>query len=158
MRRDFIASALSSDLEDCILWPYAVRKTTGYGAHSAIVEIAGERKKRNFDAHRYVCEAAHGKPARGFEAAHRCGIKLCVNPRHLYWATHEENMQDAKAHRKLVGGGASRQKLFAEQISEIASSPHSILYFAKRYDMEPSHIAKVRRVAREKAVANQTNG
>lgn len=39
----------------------------------------------------YDARWADGSPR---EAAHRCGNRLCCNPRHLYWATADENRRD----------------------------------------------------------------
>lgn len=33
----------------------------------------------------------------GYHACHRCGVRLCVNPWHLYWGTPEENRRDRYA-------------------------------------------------------------
>jgi hypothetical protein len=124
---------------ECILWPFAVRKSSGYGAHSTT------GPQRNIDAHRYVCTLAHGAPGDGAEAAHRCGNKLCVNPNHLYWADHQTNMQDAKRHGTMRGGGRWRQRLFAPQIADICTSGQSLLALAEKYNSDASYIGRVRR-------------
>jgi hypothetical protein len=141
-RDDFIADVLTSRTDDCIAWPFAVRKSSGYGAHST--RKAG--KKRNYDAHRFVCSEAHGSPPPGMQAAHSCGNKLCVNPKHLYWATAKENLQDAKRHGTLRGGGRYRQRFFEAEIQHIVSSPQSIIELAKQYNTDPAYIGRLRRV------------
>ena len=141
-RADFIAGLLCSDACECIEWPYAVRKSNGYGAYSY-------RKRGNqyhVDAHRFVCEAAHGAPADGDQAAHKCGNKLCVNPSHLYWADAFTNMADAKKHGTLRGGGRYRQRFFEEQIADIRSSTESLLALAAKYDSDVSYMGRIRRM------------
>ena len=54
-REQFIADALASDTTECILWPFAVRASTGYPAHNFSVDGV----KTSVDGHRYVCERAH---------------------------------------------------------------------------------------------------
>lgn len=74
--------------EACIVWPYA-RMQSGYA-------FCGGKP-----ASREVCIAAHGPPPfNGAEAAHSCGRghEGCVNPHHLRWATHSENMLDRREH------------------------------------------------------------
>lgn len=55
--------------------------------------------QKMISVHVEVCEAFHGpKPFPGAEAAHRCGTRRCINPEHLRWATHKENMEDTVLH------------------------------------------------------------
>ncbi len=119
------------------MWPFAVRKSSGYGAYDA--------HGKNCDVHRYVCTIVHGNPDDGMQAAHRCGNKLCVNPKHLYWADPLTNMADAKAHGTLRGGGRYRQKLFDKEITEILNSSESLLSLGDRFGMDPAYIGKLRR-------------
>lgn len=140
-RSEFIAAALFSEMEECILWPFAVRKSSGYGAYSE--KSGGETI--NHDAHRFVCRAAHGDPEKAQQAAHKCGNKLCINPKHLYWASPLENMQDAISHRTLKGGGRYRQKIFETDAVEIANSNESYSVLASRYGVDTAYIGKVRR-------------
>lgn len=141
LRDDFVALALVSDTDSCIMWPFAVRKSSGYGAHNT-----PRPEKRNVDAHRHVCTLAHGvAPTNLHEAAHACGWKLCINPKHLSWQLHIINMADAVNAGTLRGGGRGRQRLFAREREYIKSSGKSLLVLASEFDMEPSHIGRVRR-------------
>lgn len=141
-RADFIDDALSSDTDDCLTWPFAVRKSSGYAAHS----IRTNGKEKNVDAHRFVCLAAHGLPDENLDAAHSCGNRLCVNPKHLYWATKKQNLEDAKRHGTLRGGGRYRQKIFGSDIIDICKSAESHLKVAAKYGVDPSYIGRIRRV------------
>lgn len=142
-REQFIADALSSDIGECILWPFAVRKSSGYGAHS--FRRAG--KKGNLDAHRYVCELAHGQaPTRWYQAAHSCGNKLCINPRHLRWAFPTDNMTDAIEHGTLRGGGRYRQRFFEEHIADICTSGESLSRLAEKYGSDVPYIGRLKRL------------
>lgn len=83
------------DGEECLMWPFS---KDGYG-YGTVNPRGGERK-----AHRLMCSIVHGPPPTPkHEAAHSCGNGHlgCVSPRHLRWATREENMAD----RLLHGGG-----------------------------------------------------
>lgn len=44
-------------------------------------------------------------PARPLELAHRCDNRVCVNPDHLFVATHAENMADCKAKGRYARTG-----------------------------------------------------
>jgi len=124
-----------------VIWPFAIRKSSGYPAYS--YRLNG--KQNNADAHRFVCELAHGIPTGGYQAAHKCGVQLCVNPSHIYWATPAQNASDAKLHGNLKGGGRYRQKIFAPELLEIRASPLSYLALGMKFGVAPSYIGKLRR-------------
>ena len=109
---DFADAAVLSNTDECIIWPFTTQ--AGYGA------LKKPRDRKNYAAHRYVCEQAHGKPADGLHAAHSCGVRRCVNPRHLRWATHSENMKDRLIHGTHDRGERHKgHKLTQEQVNEI---------------------------------------
>lgn len=80
---------------ECIPWPFG-RAATGYGH----VSFAGKQHT----AHRIICEKVHGPAPLNCEVAHSCGNPSCVNPSHLRWATHIENMADKVIHGTYTVG------------------------------------------------------
>lgn len=83
---EFIAEAIASDTDDCIVWPFSVN-AGGYGL------IRDQR------AHVVVCEAVHGKRPEGLWACHSCvSQRDCINPRHLRWDTPQADMADRARH------------------------------------------------------------
>ncbi len=91
LREKFVHEvAVSYQGNDCLIWPYGKGKP-GYG----MVCIDG----KNRSAHRLVCELVHGKPESGsLDVRHKCGVRACVNPRHLEWGTRKQNMEDKVRH------------------------------------------------------------
>lgn len=84
--------------DSCLTWPYARNPVSG----QAIIAVRGKRRI----ASRVVLELTCGlPPAPHYEAAHTCGKghEGCVNPSHLAWKTHVENLAD-----KLVHGTHNR--------------------------------------------------
>lgn len=93
--------AVVFDGDECLPWPFQI-STEGYGRLEA-----GKKKKI---ASRYICELAHGiAPTPKHEAAHNCGNKVCVNPKHLRWATRQENEDDKIIHGVQRGRPARSQ-------------------------------------------------
>lgn len=45
-------------------------------------------------AHRFVYESLVGPIALGMDLLHKCDVKLCVNPEHMYQGTDYDNAQD----------------------------------------------------------------
>lgn len=94
-----------------------VRQPNGYGR----VSIDGQYRR----AHLYACEAAHGpRPVGKSDAAHSCGERMCINPRHLRWASRSENEQDKVAHGRSNRGGerSGAARLTPESVRAIRES------------------------------------
>lgn len=80
--------------ESCWIW-HGCKDGAGYGYVSAM--------SRPVSAHRIAYVIAHGSIPKGLEICHRCDTPLCVNPDHLFAATHEENMRDMHAKGRAPG-------------------------------------------------------
>lgn len=115
-RKRFIASAIAYEGDDCLLWPFS-NNGNGYPRYS-------DGKKKRY-AHRNVCEAVYGHPpGERAETAHSCGNGHlgCITPKHLRWATRQENIDDMRAHGTILEGEKNpRSKLTKDEVAEIRS-------------------------------------
>lgn len=132
--------AVPHESEDCLLWPFG-RTVEGYGRIRC-----GSLQTR---AHRVVCEIAHGPPPYGMtHAAHRCGIPLCVNKRHVRWATPLENAADTIGHGMCPRGERNgKAKLTKKDVHAIRQSPLRNKDLSKIFNVDPSAISHIRRGA-----------
>lgn len=136
--RDFIENAILSSTETCIVWPFRIKN--GYG----VVQIDGVDKF----AHRIVCEAAHGAPFQGANAAHQpivCANRRCINPKHLRWATAQENQRDKFIDGTVFRGAqVSGAKLSELDIIEIRASRESHSSLGRRFGVSHQTIRYAR--------------
>lgn len=99
---------MSIDSDECAIWPYGVT-TSGYGS----ISINDHAKA----VHVIACEKGNGrKPSPELHAAHSCGVRRCVNPRHLRWATAAENIADQLVHGTRPRGDTHwRRRVLADR-------------------------------------------
>lgn len=122
----------------CLLWPFP-SNTKGYGVTRF--------RERSVAASRIMCILAHGEPASpDLESAHSCGNSLCVNPRHLRWATSLENNHDKYEHgTSNTGSRNPMAKLNEEVVAEIRSLSGQISQraIARRFGVSDGTISMV---------------
>lgn len=83
----------------CIIW-------TGYADKDgyAIACVSDGNVKKNRKVHRLVYEQAYGEIPEGMLVCHRCDVRSCVNPDHLFLGTHMQNVRDMWSKNRWKAG------------------------------------------------------
>lgn len=119
---NFWARVDASDPHSCWLWTGNIdrRRSDGYGRMS--IPGMGRTCK---PAHRILWVIANGKDIPdGLCVCHRCDVRECVNPAHLFLGTQEDNMHDMREKKRArtserVGEKNTRAKLTEAHVKEI---------------------------------------
>lgn len=128
----------------CWLWTQALA-AGGYGA----MRFAG----KNTRAHRGSFETFHGlKLPSTVDVCHRCDVRLCVNPDHLFAGSRADNMADCSSKGRirtpaLRGDESPNSKLTAAAVLAIRADARCASEVAADYGVTKSNISCIRRRA-----------
>jgi hypothetical protein len=81
--------------DSCWLWTGRLQPS-GY----ALITV----KQKGRSVHRLAWEVANGPIPDGLFVLHRCDVRHCLNPAHLFLGTHGDNMRDMFAKRRDPAG------------------------------------------------------
>lgn len=98
------------DENGCWMWQ-GKTKTGDYGTLSI--------NHKTTMVHRLSYEMHKGEIPEGLMVCHKCNVKLCINPDHLYVGTHNDNMRDMADSDVMKGEANPKSILTQSQVVEI---------------------------------------
>jgi len=128
----------------CWLWAGSLNGA-GYGM------LKNSRKKTEYRAHRLSWMINKGPIPNGMCVLHRCDVRCCVNPDHLFIGTHLDNMADRTAKGRDIlcrninirGEKHGKSKLTEKQVTEILASRKPKTILATLYGVNYSTIWRI---------------
>ncbi len=99
----------------CVLWTGTARPS-GYG----YITLGSRMGNQKIAAHRASWELHNGPIPDSLCVLHRCDVRLCVAPEHLFLGTNADNTADMIAKgRQAIGEKSGLAKLTQEQVRQI---------------------------------------
>ena len=123
----------------CWVWMGCTTKA-GYGL------AMSNRRGKLTSAHRVAYEAFKGEIPAGMVIAHACDNPLCVNPDHLWLATHKQNSEDmVQKNRQAAGEKCGKSKLKQDQVDFIRQSKLSNRKLGAMFGVSHANIGYIKR-------------
>ena len=129
----FMAKVEKIPFTDCWIWSGAL-KPNGYG------DMLYEGRTQT--AHRVSYQLFVGEIAKNLDICHKCDVRHCVNPLHLFAGTRKQNMEDAVSKNRMK---KSRAKLTQQQANEIKELSIPNYLIAKKYDVSQNIICNLKK-------------
>jgi hypothetical protein len=135
------ASSIPEPNSGCLLWTSSV-DTVGYGRF--------RHRRKNYSAHRAAWEVARGPIPSGLHVLHKCDVRSCLNPDHLFLGTHQDNMRDrnekGRARGKVSRGSDNWcAKLNDDAAREIYTRAGLQREIARAFGVEQSVVSRIKR-------------
>ena len=135
---DYFWAKVEESPTGCWLW--TGKKDYGYGR----VGINGQL----YRTHRASAVDAKGDIPKGMFVLHTCDVRACVNPEHLYYGSHSDNMNDmVNRGRAAVGERHNSSKLTNEDVLTIDRLAQSGQYthseIADMFDTSRANVSSI---------------
>lgn len=99
------------------------------------------------EAHRLGWEEKNGPIPVGMHVLHKCDVRRCINPEHLFLGKNADNIADkvAKNRQRAAQGEANRHAVLTEEdVRAIRASSASQKWLARAYGVSVTHMSNIR--------------
>lgn len=127
----------------CWLWSGACG-SSGYPQLTVKDKETG--KPKSLRIHKFICEQINNGDKNLF-VLHKCDVKICINPDHLYFGTQKQNIIDAYSRNRIaskMGESSKLNKLTWESVAEIRNSNDTNSNLSIKYGVSRGRISDVR--------------
>lgn len=129
-------SKIQHDEKGCWIWADHLA-SNGYGSFRVGLKTIG--------AHRVAWVLYKGVIPDGLFVLHKCDVKSCVNPDHLFLGTQADNIKDMiNKNRHPHGLSHGNTKLTTDQVKYIRASSLSLLTLARKLGVSKKTILQVK--------------
>lgn len=150
LRLRFESRWIPEPFSGCWLW-FGGQRSTGYGAFKIGYLKDGTRHMDS--AHRVSWMIYRGEIPVGKCVLHRCDVRLCVNPDHLFLGTLTDNNRDM-ARKGRLKGRRSKPLVFNESLAlAIRNDPRKQRVIAEDYGISQSNVSLIKRQLTWKGIA-----
>lgn len=126
----------------CWLWKGSTFTPKGYGAFHVSDKVG------TVSAHRFSYELCNGPIKNGEWVLHKCNVRSCVNPSHLYLGDAKDNANDRKkAGTQVFGSKTGTAKLDESKVSRIKTFLRyglSVKKIAIEFSVKPSTVGEIK--------------
>lgn len=126
-------------LGPCWIWRGCKNPVNGYAKFRI--------NRETFSGHRVAWFLEHGEWPDKL-VCHKCDVRACVNPEHLFLGTQSENIRDCRDKGRLNRSRGERHrsaKLTESQVREIRASDDPQATLVSRYGVNSGSISRIRR-------------
>ena len=128
----FLSKVEKIPFTDCWIWNGAL-KNNGYGDFYLNGKVQ--------TAHRASYQLFVGLIENKLDVCHKCDVRHCVNPNHLFLGTRKENMLDAVRKKRIAKPLAKLTQLQAEDIKKL-DMPNYLI--AKKYAVSQNIVCNLK--------------
>ena len=129
-----ITSRLMVDENECWLWQGSLNS-----------DRYGSIGWKPYTVHKFMWEYHYGKVPKGLMVCHKCDVRHCCNPHHLFLGTNIENLLDAgEKGRRINGIVRSGFKLKTKEALQIKNDDRSASVIAKEHNLNRSQVWKIK--------------